>query len=248
MPINNKITTRYLNKTTAISDAFTLRLDRTLDVLDGMVQQYISAQYNSRNLVDISLARQQVEQMLVDSGYYDVVGNLLDEGAQDVLQNSYDKYRAYYGEGLSVSPVSLQRIDILRTASYDNLVKLGTLTRDTLAQQIVSLQFAATTRQGAIDAVASTLNDTARRYAGTYVETATTSFYRASNEVIASDSGLRIFEYAGPNDRITRPFCARHIGERKTLEEWDSLDNGQIGPVSLYCGGYNCRHELVGIG
>jgi len=46
-------------------------------------------------------------------------------------------------------------------------------------------------------------------------------------------------------DDKTREFCRKHIGEVKTLEEWDKLDNGQLNPVSVYCGGYNCRHFLM---
>lgn len=55
------------------------------------------------------------------------------------------------------------------------------------------------------------------------------------------------YQYVGPLDGKTRDFCKKHLGEIKTLAEWDTLGNGQIEPVSIYLGGFNCRHKLVGV-
>lgn len=58
-----------------------------------------------------------------------------------------------------------------------------------------------------------------------------------------------VYGYGGPVDSITRPFCrlyhtrlTRQVYTRRAL---DRLDNpGQPSPVSVYLGGYNCRHNL----
>jgi hypothetical protein len=68
--------------------------------------------------------------------------------------------------------------------------------------------------------------------------------------MLAEDNGITEFQYVGPRDQLNRTFCkfpgeGGHLFEIKTKEEWDQLDNGQIGPVSVYRGGYNCRHQLV---
>jgi hypothetical protein len=72
---------------------------------------------------------------------------------------------------------------------------------------------------------------------GAVFESVTADFGKANN--------ITQYIYVGPNDDRTRPFCREHIGQIKTEAEWNALDNGQINPVFLYCGGYNCRHAIV---
>jgi len=62
-------------------------------------------------------------------------------------------------------------------------------------------------------------------------------------------SGFELFLYDGPDDGVIRPFCEEHVGKVWTLEELDAEDNGsnQPKPVSLFLGGYGCRHSLVAV-
>lgn len=57
--------------------------------------------------------------------------------------------------------------------------------------------------------------------------------------------------YVGPLDDATRPFCEEILNSKDlpiyTVEEIQSMDNGQLGDVFTSCGGYNCRHEWVPI-
>lgn len=64
---------------------------------------------------------------------------------------------------------------------------------------------------------------------------------RANDDVGAV---LFVMRYVGPLDSKTRPFCRRLLvaGEAYTREAIDTLDNGQVGPVSSFCGGWSCRH------
>jgi hypothetical protein len=84
-------------------------------------------------------------------------------------------------------------------------------------------------------------------------ETATATYYR-----IMADRGYQLIEkdlpseeiryrYAGPYDKLTRPFC-RHllqIGKDYTRPEIDRMDNGQIPNVFVSAGGWRCRHQWV---
>ncbi len=82
----------------------------------------------------------------------------------------------------------------------------------------------------------------------TYNMTNANGFSNYVNTRIGEASGIKKFRYSGKSiDGLTRPFCARHYGQVKTKAEWDGLDNGQLNPVSVYMGGYNCRHSLVGV-
>lgn len=58
--------------------------------------------------------------------------------------------------------------------------------------------------------------------------------------------GFNLFEYLGPDDKVTREFCSKTLGRNPpiyTLEEIKALDNGQGLDVFTYGGGYNCRHQ-----
>jgi hypothetical protein len=52
-----------------------------------------------------------------------------------------------------------------------------------------------------------------------------------------------LFEYFGPSDGLTRPFCKKYLGQRLTKEQIQSIDNGQGLDPLLYGGGWNCRHQ-----
>lgn len=87
----------------------------------------------------------------------------------------------------------------------------------------------------------------------TEVDTALKAFSRSIVTSKAKESGFDYFEYLGPDDSVTREFCqdvleGNYPGlERSepiyTVDEIESMDNGQDLPVMEYCGGYNCRHQ-----
>lgn len=53
-----------------------------------------------------------------------------------------------------------------------------------------------------------------------------------------------LYRYVGPSDDKMRPFCAEHIGDEMTREEWEALTNDQGGSAWIEGGGFNCRHSL----
>lgn len=89
-------------------------------------------------------------------------------------------------------------------------------------------------------------------------ETGISGFIRSVNmrgyDIIAEQnpSFTFRFKYFGPKDSRNRPFCAEQEtlskqGVTRTKEEWDALDNGkgQPKPVSIWLGGFRCRHVLL---
>lgn len=105
----------------------------------------------------------------------------------------------------------------------------------------------------------SELMDDAARIIGTTigkVQSAVDSAIMAAGRSAIIDGGKAaedtageptVYLYVGPRDSKTRPFCAAHLRKCYTAEYLDSEDNGaeQPKPVSLYIGGYNCRHSLA---
>jgi hypothetical protein len=66
--------------------------------------------------------------------------------------------------------------------------------------------------------------------------------------VIEAGGRKVVFMYAGPRDKLTRPFC-RHLLEnpdaRYTREDIEKMDNRQLPNPFLTGGGYNCRHQWL---
>lgn len=57
--------------------------------------------------------------------------------------------------------------------------------------------------------------------------------------------GYVYFIYAGPRDDRNRPFCAERANNVYHINDIYTWENGQLEPPWVYCGGYNCRHELI---
>lgn len=95
-----------------------------------------------------------------------------------------------------------------------------------------------------VDSLVDTLGSRTVSQIKTELNTATIAFSRSITQKKARDLGMDLFLYVGPQDKLTRPFCKPKVGKIFTLAEINKWDNGQGLPANLYCGGYNCRHDL----
>lgn len=77
------------------------------------------------------------------------------------------------------------------------------------------------------------------------LKTAVAGFNRFVRQEQMKEAGLQYLLYAGPKDERNRLFCAIRARNIYTLDAVNAWDNGQGLPANIYCGGYNCRHELV---
>ncbi len=82
-----------------------------------------------------------------------------------------------------------------------------------------------------------------RHKARTIGNTALLAFTRADRFRKADVAGVQKFKYVGPSPE--RAICREWYKRTFTLSEINQLDNKQISPVRLYCGGYNCRHQWI---
>ncbi len=102
-----------------------------------------------------------------------------------------------------------------------------------------------------IDVLAVTI-DTSFLRASSAVDTAIIGAGRAVVVRQAERAGAEggeemVFRYIGPRGGNIRPFCKEHVGRVFTRAALDRLDNGkgQPKPVSVFCGGFGCRHSLA---
>lgn len=66
------------------------------------------------------------------------------------------------------------------------------------------------------------------------------------NEQVSEIAGFKNRIFLGPVDKLRRPFCKQFVNKVIDSEWVDKLKNGQGLPVRSNCGGYNCRHILIG--
>jgi hypothetical protein len=80
----------------------------------------------------------------------------------------------------------------------------------------------------------------------TELNTTFATFARTVTAAKADELGITLFLYIGPDDDLTRDFCAEVL-ERDppiyTRDEIDSMDNEQGLDVMDSAGGWNCRHQ-----
>lgn len=90
--------------------------------------------------------------------------------------------------------------------------------------------------------------------ARTVADTAMSTFYRTATDraftIIENKAGggtPQKYWYAGPVDKLERPFC-RHltsVDKVYTREQIDAMDNLQLPNVFITGGGWNCRHSWL---
>lgn len=70
---------------------------------------------------------------------------------------------------------------------------------------------------------------------------------KGTEEALSEKKSEAYFEYFGPQDAKNRPFCRDIIARGRLftalqIKELDKHPDAQLLPVSVFCGGYNCRH------
>jgi hypothetical protein len=103
--------------------------------------------------------------------------------------------------------------------------------------------------------LAATLSDTfglARQRATAQAETAISTYYRTATDRtfghIEKETGRELlYQYSGPSDKLTRPFCRRLLAANLlyTRAQIGKMSNGQLPNVMRTGGGWRCRHQWL---
>ena len=237
---NQNLVLNSISQVRDIEDTFISNLTTVERRLTSSFQKLLN-EAGRVDVVDVALNRQQVQNILVDSGYFTEAQNLLDN-------ESFDQYNKLYGESFQFAPASLQEIQALKQLDFGQFNQLGTKAGESLNRILTTVQLGDMSFNQAVDEFASAATQLGN-HSKTWVNTGLQGVYSKANTMLAEDNGITEFQYVGPRDQITRPFCKSHLFEIKTTDEWNQLNDeqGQIAPVSVDRGGWNCRHQLVGI-
>ena len=184
------------------------------------------------------------------------------------LKDELDKLREIYADQLSFIQEKLSAAGLDPEFSYldKSIVRtLSTFDENSIAQQVSAsvddisgpIMRTVITGQDIDSSIYSDDIDSLGRNLETDVNTSVLTFARTVTVAKAIDSGLDLFIYIGPDDKVTRPFCQQVLEgtypglERDapiySIDEIQKMDNEQGSDVLTTCGGWNCRHEFAPI-
>ena len=217
------------------------------DVIDEIDRQVLLIYGKSTN---INQNKAAIDKIIRDSGYNTLTANYVNEGYQEIYKSSFDMYKRETGETWNFSDESLDKLTNQKQIDVD---EFGVYSNKYLneATRIITQGATNNISTSIISADLLKIASTFKNSTNTWVDTSYSAMMRSSNVLMAEDNGVKKFKYAGPGKEAPniRPFCKKHVGQVKTIKEWDALDNGagQLKPVSVYLGSYNCRHLLTGV-
>ncbi|MCK5805186.1 MAG: hypothetical protein KAI66_20315, partial [Lentisphaeria bacterium] len=178
------------------------------------------------------------------------------EDLLDEIRNELDDA----GLGRAISGASTDTMRLLLQGADEEIAANFGAAKTSIGKYLRSAMVGGVKRADLIGDIMQALETTARN-AQTAADTALAATYRKvlvrSSEDAAKTLGIEVqFGYNGPGplDANIRPFCSAVHHHRGTAADWDALLSDphyaalrgkQPGPVSLWGGGYNCRHRLT---
>lgn len=223
-------------------EAFLLRLDsvfsRTIrTTLAGLEEGNPSAQDAARVLgsLETSMLDAGLEEAILDlqSTYGDELAEIRDLFARQAV-----------AEEEVFADIDIDVIEELINFDVDQVTQIAQQAIGDMRSQLMRSVIAGETPD--VASIANAISERVQAQLRTELNTLLAGFARSVTVGKAKDLGFELFEYLGPDDSITRDFCADLLSRDPpiyTREEIESMDNDQGLDVFAYGGGYNCRHE-----
>lgn len=239
------IETRILKKQLGYIDENILQLEKAASYLDGAIPQLITDK--PTKAVDYLLTRNNIQDLLLESGYYEVGNRIYTEGFQMALDDAYQLYKKKYDVAFRYADVSLENFEQLQEAMSMRFSDLGYEYTSRMTQEVIDLQFGGAGKSIAKSAIQKSSDTYFNRYVYTWTNTSIGDYQSKASTQLATDNGVNEFEYVGVEDNLTRDFCSRMIGQVKTQKEWENTLNDFGEPAWSYRGGWNCRHRFIAV-
>lgn len=188
----------------------------------------------------------------------DLIQNFKDAGLSSQMGNIAE----LYGRELNRARESAIAEGWVTEAQFDTIIDFGTI-ESLIRFRVEDIQNRSVQTIGALrpvileniilgtqpdfTALAETASTALINYTKTELNTALLSFSRMTIAVQSEALGIDEYIYLGPFDKITRKFCQSVLTSKSppiyTSAEIKALQNDSGLPVSIYGGGYNCRHR-----
>lgn len=222
------------NTAVQLTTTFDSRLDRVLSDIVTIAQ----VKLNGLTQDDIIQYEYIWQQVLEESGYYQLVTEYVDQSFDDIYDDVLKGFEAG-GITTAFTQSDLQNIQVLKNMHKQFFVKLGDDIGLTVKKNLYNYALSnASMEQMAINIRNDIQDSGLAKYSKTYARTAITEYQQ---EVINSRSqdidGVWIYE--GVVDDATRPFCRRLMGDNNYYT--DSQKSRLEGDPDRE---FNCRHRF----
>lgn len=193
-----------------------------------------------------SLTQTDVIMAIRASGMNDAIATTLGQGYQDIVNETYRFYRENYNIDFVFTPEQMASLEAIKTIDADQFNDLINTASTQVSRALNGVSSTGLPASAAQQVIDDTIKQYFNNYTSTWVDTAMIGFQQATTYKLVEGSDIEYWEYTGPYDKVTRPFCQQHMGQVKTKNEWMATQN-DVGPqpAGIYKGGYNCRHILV---
>jgi hypothetical protein len=187
--------------------------------------------------------RAQIRQVLTDAGFDHLIDLAAGVGL-DPLVDSVLAGRKLAELSADLTPTAARRIEALKLLAHVDLLEEGEAAARALWRAVTRGIFGARPTDRILGDLAAIIDRTEPQIRTLY-DTSVSVFGRQVEALQAGDDPKTPFVYLGPVDDKTRDWCLKHVGRVYRRSEIDQMDNGQIAPVFLCGGGFNCRHHFI---
>ena len=224
-------------------DEYKREAERALNRLDADIFDFIDSIEEGDITQDA-----EIEELIIASGLTAMITGLLNEGYENGIDLSADLYRSLYNKDFEFSDESISYLTSFKGIDANKFNQIQQNMKDEINKAVIGVQSGTFTKRSAINLLREHIKDT-NVSIKTEIETRLSAFYRQAGNQLAIDAGFKKYRYVGPIIQTSREFCKKHVGEVRTADEWNALgpEQGQIQPVFVYGGGYNCQHRFVGV-
>ena len=200
---------------------------------------------NPGQVKNILYMQGEIRKQLNDLGYAQLSSQFVNS-FDTTKQNTLDMLGALQISITRLAPFDETALQTLKNTNLDWLNHLGTTAIASVTRGLVQSVVAGTPRKSMIENIRSAVDSNLKGYAGTYADTALSSYDRVAHWQAFDHVGIQDFIYRGPLDIKTRPFCRKLVGKSFTRKQIDAMNNGtRLQPVSKFGGGWNCRHFFI---
>lgn len=233
--------TRMLKATFSGMESYLRDVIMQMETEDGKIK------VNALNIARLNDALQSIGQQMQVLGLDESLQRqqeLLEGIAEDILGEfeDIDKESKY-------SQTSHEAISLLLEGADSSLTQVAGAAQEQVGTYLRAAILGGGERDSLINDIAKAL-EVRLNQAETLATSTLNSFARQLTVLHGQEAGVEWYAYEGPDDDVTRDWCAHWVGMRGTTDDFEnSADDfgreGQPGPVMSWGGGYNCRHQFI---
>lgn len=235
MPTLDEIYNQEKKKTDSAVNKFNKKSDKVFKRVQALAVVGLAG-LSPNDILSYDLKWREV---LRDSGYYDMVNELVDKDFNKLFKGTREAFSAGGYDALFTTD-DANKIQALKQLHREEFARLAENTGLEIKTELFKYSIADTPFEDVTAGILAKLEDTDfARYSKTYALTAIGDYQQTVIDVMAKDVGEGVWVYVGVNDDATRPYCKDILSKNKHYNE---SEMNRLKSDSRR--DYNCRHRF----